>query len=160
MLDYKKIILNNLLIEDEEWHKYTRATFSSISSSLANELMDFASYKNLNKEVEIGKRKYRLLHISHKTSSFFKSRGISVYFQNGNWIIRISDHWSESNHFERSQKLNCVKVSTCVWKINNKKSDAFYFSGLGSRKYDYRMIGGRIQKKNFENLPVPEKNIY
>lgn len=118
------------------------ATFHEIPHDLARQLVDFIDRRNLGKSVTIDGVDYTLDFISHNTSAFFRSRGLSVYFRTGRSVIRISDHWSRSSHFERSRKLNCGSISGKTWEIENKSGRKVQCARYAGR-FPFEMLAGR-----------------
>lgn len=118
------------------------ATFQEIPAPLAMALIDFIDRRNIGKSIEFEGVEYVLDFISHNTSAFFQSRGLSVYFRTGRSVIRISDHWSASNHNARSGKLNCGLISGKRWEIDNRstrKLACFRYAG----RFPFQMLAGK-----------------
>lgn len=116
--------------------------FNRISPDIAARLLDFASHKNIGKDVQISGEKYTVEHISRSSSKYHKSRGLSVYFRHKRSVVRISDHWSSSNHFSRSKKLNCGFIDNHSWQINNRADDKIECSKFSAGKYPFVMLAG------------------
>lgn len=117
------------------------ATFKHIDSNLAKALIAFIDRRNLGKSVDVDGKSYRLDYISHNSSAYWQSRGLSVYFRCGRSIIRISDHWSQSNGFDRSKKLNCGSISGKWWTIENAGAAKLYCSKYAG-KFPFEMLAG------------------
>lgn len=118
------------------------ATFKQIPADLARHLISFVDRRNLGKSIDIGGKAYTLDHISHNTSAFWRSRGLSVYFRTGRSVIRLSDHWSKSNGFERSRKLNCGLISGQDWQIENRDMNKLYCEKYAGR-FPFEMLAGK-----------------
>lgn len=119
----------------------SRVLFKPVSASLARELISATAGRSIGKSIDIDGQSYTLDHVSRSNHRLFKSRGISIYWRVGRSVIRISDHWSTSRHFSKSDKLNCGSISGKYWDIANRPVHAFesyYLAG----KYPFRMIAG------------------
>lgn len=121
----------------------TTANFKQIDDALANQLLAFVRTNNIGKSITIDGKIYTLDHISQSSSQFFQSRSISIYFRTGRSIIRISDHWSRSNHHPKSRKFNCGSLGGhfCQWVIDDKTPttlDCTYRCG----KFAHKMLAG------------------
>ena len=114
--------------------------FKSIDEKLATELLDFAQYSNIGQITEIDGASYKLDHISRSSSSFFKSRGLSIYYRHKKSVIRISDHWSASVGNDRSRKLNCGLIDGHKWIVS--KSEKVETHKFGGGKYAFQMLAG------------------
>lgn len=119
----------------------SQVTFKQIDQNLAQQLIDFMNSRNIGKSIVIDNIKYTLEHISLNKNQFFGSRGLSVYYKTGKSIIRISDHWAKSKHYDRSRKLNCGLISGKNWCINNKPDTKVYCSTYAG-KYAFEMLAG------------------
>ena len=95
--------------------------FKEIPDAQARLLLDFAERKNIGKSLDIEGVEFNLDAIFLNSSGFWRSRGLSIYFRTGRSVVRISDHWSESKHHDRSRKLNCGPLGShdAVWAIDN-----------------------------------------
>lgn len=118
----------------------TTATFKPLPRHIAQALADFITVKNLNQSVEIDSKAYTLVFISHNTSAFWRSRGLSAYFKTGRSIVRVSDHWAASEGYDRSRKLNCGSISGKKWVLTGKaeKVSATWRAG----KYPWELLAG------------------
>lgn len=117
------------------------AKFREIPTAVARELIGFIDRRNIGKSLEIDGVSYTLDYISHNSSAFWRSRGLSVYFRTRRSVIRISDHWSSSNGFERSRKLNCGPISGKTWVIDNTSRTrlaCFKYAG----RFPFEMLAG------------------
>lgn len=126
-------------------------TFRQIDDDLATELMRFTDRRNLGRTVTIDGRDYTLDHISHSTR--FMSRSLSVYFTVARSVVRISDHWSESNGHPRSQKLNCGRIDQTYWVIDNDPARPLVESTYLAGKYPHKLLAG-IAGKSVLNQTV------
>jgi hypothetical protein len=142
------------MTSNRQYHDATDATFKPLPLPLAGQLLAFVRARNVGKAIVIDGRAYTLEHISRGTNAFWRSRSFSVYFRAGRSVIRISDHWSRSNHAPRSQKLNCGSIRSCRWAIDNRAADIFEANALGSGRYPYRLIAGRCALKSFTYRPI------
>jgi hypothetical protein len=121
----------------------TTAHFKQIDDALANQLLAFVRTNNIGKSIAIDGKEYTLDHISQSSSQFFQSRSISIYFRTSRSIIRISDHWTKSNHHQKSRKFNCGSLGGhfCQWVIDDKTPtalDCTYRCG----KFAHKMLAG------------------
>lgn len=120
----------------------SKVTFRQIPDTIANALLDFASRPNIGKSIDVAGETYTLDYISQNSSRFFQSRGISVYFRVGRSVVRISDHWCQSNRHDRSRKLNCGSISGQFWRIENRDAGTLFW-GRYSGAYPWVMLAGR-----------------
>jgi hypothetical protein len=104
-------------INEDNFHNATRGDFYSLSVKDAIEIMDkykiWRRKKNKPEFIEteyLGKLKVKFE--SENKNAYFESRSLSYYFVGDGFIIRISDHWSESK-YPKSKKLNCGNIGTC-----------------------------------------------
>lgn len=140
----------------DHYHHATRASFKPLPVKTATELLGFAHARNIGKPLGATLPRHKspkqvtLDHVSNNTNQFFKSRGLSVYYRTKTHVVRISDHWSASNGYPRSRKLNCGYISRSYWAIDNEPDAAFYWHGHGGTKYPYRMLAGICALKDFE----------
>ena len=120
--------------------KMTTAKFKPIPRETADRLIGFIDRRNLGKSVEIDGKTYTLDFISHNSSAFFKSRGLSVYFRVNRSIVRISDHWAASVGNDRSRKLNCGSISGKCWVMDGvcERLSCSTYAG----KYPFVMLAG------------------
>lgn len=118
------------------------ATFRQIPAKLATQLLDFVHQRNIGKSVNIDGQRYTLDHISKNSSKFYRGRSLSIYFRTGRSVIRISDHWSQSNGNDRSVKLNCRFIDEHWWAIDNDGSAPLSFGRYTSR-FPWRMLAGK-----------------
>lgn len=130
----------------------TRGVFRPLDASVARELIEFScSSRNVGKSVDVLGKTYTLEHISRSTSAFWKSRGISLYFRTGRSVVRISDHWSETNGMDRSRKFNCGKIGSSFWKIDNHGDDDIietYSHSAG--RFPHRVLAGVCSMRSLE----------
>jgi len=133
------------------WHQATKATFRPIDKSIAQSLVDFAYQRNIGKEIELAGHTYRLIRISRYTQRYYKS-SISIYYERGHSIVRISDHWSSSKFTERSRKMNCGLINQSIWGIKNRQSDLFDRTIINGGKYPYRLLAGICAIRSFEPM--------
>ena len=119
-------------------------TFREVDDSLAQSLLAFATRKNIGQGLEIDGVDYTLDGIFQSSSAFWRSRGLSIYYRTGRSIIRISDHWSRSNHHARSRKFNCGCIGghNALWCIDNKSPARLSLDRWGG-KYPWLMLAGR-----------------
>jgi len=117
--------------------------FKRVSPKLAHQLLEFASQKNIGKQIHVDGEQYRLDYISRSSSQFHRSRGLSVYYRHHRSVIRISDHWSASSHFPRSRKLNCGFIDTHRWEIKNRLSDKVECHKFSAGKYPFVLLAGK-----------------
>lgn len=137
-----------------EFQEREVAVFKEIDSNLAYTLLNFASYKNLGKTIDINGVNYTLDYISMHRRGFGGSRGLSVYFTVGRSVIRISDHWSKTNHHPRSRKFNCRQIDSAWWELDDKSKDTIEFSKLSAGKYPWVLKAGICGKSKL-NKTVP-----
>lgn len=142
------IRVNNGFTEDGErvWAIEERpvVTFKQIDDDLARTLMGFVHGRNLGKSITVGGKEYTLDHISYSKRRF--GRGISVYFTVDRSVIRISDHWSESNGHARSRKLNCGQVADAYWTIENDADRPLLEWDYRAGRFPHRVLAGRAGK--------------
>lgn len=137
----------------DHWHKNTAANFRPLDLAVAEELVNFAATRrNIGKSIELAGRSFTLDHISHNTSAFWKSRGLSIYFQSDRSVVRISDHWSQSRGNPRSRKLNCGRISSSYWTIRNRPGEFVLCHSHSAGKYPYKMLAGILGLTGFERL--------
>ena len=144
-------------VEDGQhpYYRNTLADFSVISPELTEALFLASTGRKALKEgesIEIGGRTYTLDHISFSAyNPFFRQRGLSIYYRTGDSIVRLSDHWSNTGStFVKSRKLNCGRISSCLWNLNGaKNTDLVDMKGHQSGKYPWRIIGGEARLKDF-----------
>lgn len=119
-------------------------TFTEIDDRITVALLQFAERKHVGKPITIDGVDYTLDGIFHSTSQFFRSRGLSIYFRTGRSIVRISDHWSRSNHHPRSRKFNCGPLGgyAAWWVIDNRSPARVSFDRYAG-KYPWTMLAGR-----------------
>lgn len=117
-------------------------TFKQIPDSVAMQLLEFATRPRIGKSIEIEGEIYTLDFISQNSNRFFQSRGLSIYYRVGRSVVRISDHWSQSNHKPRSRKLNCGSISGQSWGIDNASPDTLCW-GRYAGQYPWVMLAGR-----------------
>lgn len=110
----ENVLENTIKIDRSNWFKFTRGTWSAVNNSL--EYWDaYKKWRRSRKKgnVNLNGTSYEIYESLHK--SIF-GRSFSIYFIADDHVIRISDHWSETE-FAKSRKLNCGIISTCVWKL-------------------------------------------
>lgn len=117
-------------------------TFRPIPDTIANQLLEFATRPRIGKSIDIEGETYTLDYISQNSNRFFQSRGMSVYYRVGRSVVRISDHWSASNHHPRSRKLNCGSISGQFWGIDNSSANTLSW-GRYAGQYAWVMLAGR-----------------
>lgn len=130
----------------------TKAEFEPISVQDSKAILQqyFIWRKKRNKPDFIEVQKFGKLAVNFESvnkNKFYKSRGLSFYFvnENSDYVIRISDHWSESNYV-RSRKLNCGNIASCYWTNFGEK----FSIRIPSETYASEMIGGKCLFKDFE----------
>ena len=124
-----------------ESHEAPVITFKPISDEIALQLIAFVNQRNLGKSITIDGKTYTLDHISIGKSAFWKSRSYSVYFRVGRSVVRISDHWSETTHHPRSQKLNCGAIRSAYWVLADKSRQTLE-STYQSGQYPWALKAG------------------
>jgi len=139
-------------IDESNFHKKTKATFSHFPNKSALGLL--VAFQGKFGVVEYEGDQYSLLHRSNLANFSLQNLGFSIYLmkENSGSIIRISDHWSSSKNNDESEKLNCYKIRSCIWHINNKEEKFQYF-GMQCGKHPWELIGGICSFVNFEALP-------
>lgn len=147
---FTKNMENGGLLDDavtkEDYYKETVGNFTPIkpakATSIFNAYIKYQRLKNKPEFIEVeGIGKLKLDYESISKNAYHRSRGFSLYFLKGNSsVIRISDHWSESN-YSKSQKLNCGSISTCYW---TNFGEAFE-QRMAGEKYASRFIAGEIK---------------
>lgn len=140
------------------YFKDTEATFKGVPPRIGRQLARFAVPKNIGKTVKIDGETYTLDHVSAGSNSFFRSRGFSAYYRVKKSIVRVSDHWSRSNGAPKSRKLNCLRIGSCVWNIDNRVEDIFETAAWMSGKWDYRLIVGRCGLASMKRSSVIWEN--
>ncbi|MFZ2871274.1 hypothetical protein [Zavarzinia sp.] len=120
----------------------SEAIFSPIPREIAQRLAEFASRRNLGKTVEVEGQSYTLDYISASSRQRLKSRGLSLYFRAAGHVIRISDHWAESEGNDGSRKLNCGSISGKRWRLGEQAEHIYYY-GKGGRRFPFRLLAGR-----------------
>lgn len=134
------------------------ADFKEIPSAVVDKLVDFAYRKNIGKSISIDGKTYTLNFISESSSAFFHSRCVSIYYKTGSSIVRLSDHWSSSNGFAKSRKMNCGPIGkgkkevdkfgevsyggAPYWNLKNKTQDYTPCNRFGFGKYGTKIFGG------------------
>lgn len=139
----------------KEYHNGTRAIFKPVDSSLTRELLSASDRKRIGDILTLSSgRQFVLDHVSIGKNGFFRSRSFSMYFREKGKksVIRISDHWSSSNHNERSNKLNCGYIRSCHWSIDNREEDKIHYHGKYSGKYPWVLMAGVCSLKGFETI--------
>jgi hypothetical protein len=118
--------------------------FTEIEDNVARELLDFATRKNIGQAITVDGVEYVLDGISQGSSAFWRSRGLSIYYRAGRSVVRISDHWSQSNHHERSRKFNCGRIGghQAHWIIDNSAPARLTFDRYAG-KYPWTMLAGK-----------------
>ncbi|WP_216395547.1 hypothetical protein [Arcanobacterium phocae] len=114
--------------------------FKQVPAELAIQLMDFVNANNIGKAITIDDVEYTLDFISRNSSRFFQSRGLSVYFRVDRSVIRISDHWAETNE-TRSRKFNCGTIDGHRWTLANTEAPFEHTYRAG--KYPHRLLAGK-----------------
>ena len=135
------------------------AIFKEIPARLASRLVAFGEdWRNkVGDAVTIDGLSYVMTYRHAGKNKFFRSRGISIYFHVGRSIIRLSDHWSQSNNFPKSKKMNCGIIGSSFigydnddnklysrgvrWSIDNKTKTRIMTRMLGGRYPSYLMAG-------------------
>ena len=102
-------------------------------------LLDFAMHKNIGKVITVQGTDYELDYISESHRPI--GRGLSIYYRVGRSILRISDHWSRTQGYERSRKLNCGGIDTAWWELVGPARE--YSFNRYSGTYPWRMLAGK-----------------
>ncbi|MGU3377667.1 hypothetical protein [Chryseobacterium sp. M5A1_1a] len=135
------------------YHISTKGNFKKVDFNVFKLLQAYLQYRRLKNKpdyLEVDGRFFSVQHESQSKNSFFQSRSNSFYFQEKGKksIIRISDHWSESD-FSKSKKFNCSYIRTCYWTALGL--DKFTFS-LPGEKYSSELIAGTISLSSLKNI--------
>jgi len=144
-------------INESNFFKATRAEFKGINRKEAEEILDkyvATRRKKVKPEfIETSLGKLSINFESEHKSAFFQSRSLSYYFisENKDFVIRISDHWSESN-YPRSGKLNCGSIASCYW---TNFGERFNYR-LPAQSYSSDLIAGICYFKDFSKIVRPE----
>lgn len=110
---------------------------------LVETLLAFVHANNVGKAIAVDGVEYVLDHISHNTNAFWRSRGLSVYYRVGRSVIRISDHWSKTNHHPRSRKLNCGAIAGAWWELADTTATQPHAFSYRSGKYPWKLLAGK-----------------
>jgi len=148
-------------VTKDNYYKETQGNFAPIKPAVAraifNAYLKYRRLKNKPQYIDVPDfGKLKLDYESISKNSYRRSRGFSLYFLKGNSsVIRISDHWSESN-YPKSEKLNCGYISSCYW---TNFGEAFE-ERMPGEKYSSRFIAGTIkfsQLKRRQYVTYPKK---
>lgn len=131
------------------YHESTEVNFTAISVEDARGILDeyvkVRRRKNVN-TFEFKNRLFTVDYASEKKLAWKRARSNSYYFLSGEYVYRISDHWSESK-FPTSKKLNCGSIASCYW--TNKRGEKFEYR-LPGEKYESVLIAGRAKLSSFK----------
>ena len=138
------------------YFKSTEAVFTGVNPSDCIEILNqYAVWRRKkNKPEFIVNSKYGNLKVdfeSEKKNAFFQNRSLSYYFisEADDFIIRISDHWSDSN-YDKSKKLNCGMISSCRWENYGER----FSYRIPSQSYSSDLIGGLCYFSDFKKRDV------
>lgn len=139
---------------NQAWRSGTTATFRPLDCVAAQALVSYAASKrNIGKILTLGGIDYHLDYVSRTSEAFWQSRGLSIYYQADNQIIRISDHWAESNGHPGSRKLNCGLIGSNLWRINNEPNDFIETKRFGAGRFPFRLLAGICHQNDFMRGP-------
>lgn len=135
------------LATDEHGDRYTTflptpvVNFRPVPEKLTRQLLNFVQTKNLGKSITIDGTEYTLDYISESHRK--TSRGLSIYFRVERSILRISDHWSQTAGNPRSRKLNCGRIDTAYWALDNHPASQPLTFTWHAGKYPWRVMAGK-----------------
>ena len=95
--------------------------------------------KSLPQKVRLGNHDWTINFVS--VNGYFGS--VSIYYRSGDYLLRISDHWSESNLSVKQ----CGNIRSCYWRL---KGMTHQFSRLNGS--DNKFQGGIIKMSDLEYL--------
>lgn len=129
------IVMKAIKITRENYFKETRIEFAPVDPKQAIELLDgLKSWrrKKTKSNIVTSFGEFEVDFQSENTNAWRQSRSLSFYFVNvaTNELIRISDHWTESQPaYSKSDKLNCGYIRSCSWR------------NMHGERFDYRIPG-------------------
>jgi hypothetical protein len=133
----------------------TKAYFEGVDPKDAKEILEaYKDYRRRkNKPEFIKSTKYGNLRVdyeSEKKNAYFERRSLSYYFvtEDNSSVIRISDHWSNSQ-YDDSEKLNCGNIRSCFWTTDGNR----FRYDIPNQKHTSILIAGICSFNEFEMIP-------
>jgi hypothetical protein len=133
----------------------TKAYFEGVDPQDAKEILEaYKDYRRRkNKPEFIKSSKYGNLRVdyeSEKKNAYFERRSLSYYFvtEDNSSVIRISDHWSNSQ-YDDSEKLNCGNIRSCFWTTDGNR----FRYDIPNQKHTSILIAGICPFNEFEMIP-------
>jgi hypothetical protein len=133
----------------------TKAYFEGVDPKDAKEILEaYKDYRRRkNKPEFIKSTKYGNLRVdyeSEKKNAYFERRSLSYYFvtDDNSSVIRISDHWSNSQ-YDDSEKLNCGNIRSCFWTTDGNR----FRYDIPNQKHTSILIAGICPFNEFEMIP-------
>ena len=133
----------------------TKAYFEGVDPKDAKEILEaYKDYRRRkNKPEFIKSTKYGNLRVdyeSEKKNAYFERRSLSYYFvtEDNSSVIRISDHWSNSQ-YDDSEKLNCGNIRSCFWTTDGNR----FRYDIPNQKHTSILIAGICLFNEFEMIP-------
>lgn len=135
------------------YHVATQGKFKKVDFDVFKLMQEYFIYRRLKNKpefIEVEGRFFQVQFQSQSKNSFFQSRSNSFYFieKGKKSIIRISDHWSESDYL-RSKKLNCGFIRSCYWSAKGIEKFSIL---LPCEKYQSELIAGQISFKSLKQF--------
>lgn len=94
----------------------SQGSFRVIPSSWTEKILDHAKTAVEGDKIKLGNNIFKLNYISE--SYKYSSKSIYYVSDSDQYLIRVSDHWSESDF--RGVKT-CGNIRSCFWTINGRK---------------------------------------
>ena len=133
----------------------TKAYFEGVDPKDAKKILEAYKYyrRRKNKPEFIKSSKYGNLRVdyeSEKKNAYFERRSLSYYFvtEDNSSVIRISDHWSNSQ-YDDSEKLNCGNIRSCFWTTDGNR----FRYDIPNQKHTSILIAGICSFNEFEMIP-------
>lgn len=138
----------------EDYYNGSRGTFNPICSNWVKKIIRNSELRitehiedhssiysgeitNLPKNIKLGNHTWFLNFIS--VNGYWKS--VSIYYRSGDYLLRISDHWSESN----TSIKTCGFIRSCYWCLKGNTVQPVYLKNSNNK-----FQGGIIKMSDLE----------
>ena len=135
------------MITANNYFENSSGNFSPICSAWSKKILNnnTINIENIPDIITLGNKEFILNHIS--LNERYKS--ISIYYvsKDNNYLIRLADHWSDSNN----GIFCCGRIAHCYWTLNGHTTQPInYITDYWGYPKSYKIIGGIIAFKDME----------